>query len=374
MGNTRRMVIRADSCVVQISCELEERVEKLHNGDELCSNSKTKTKISCLVAATRKRNRSFMCLSSIWNLPPGKHVIVKLGKKCSLLERVGTIVYNLKQITKDMRNAMIRIVEVVGLCSYEIPFILSLIIFVLAMEKWILHSSNSKWRYWKTDLKAAHYDSSQFSSLVLFYFILLQKLSDANKANRAKQKIQHTLGNKNFARITAIPIRFSFGGRRLKKRSEKVQQNSDNRERGEKKVKSKKAEVRGRLLQTLGGPNPKKLVATMPKWFGASKSSCLLTENLRSKKEKDEDIHKLKKSSCLPSENLRSENEKDEEIPKLKGMLKATKEQLQKTKWICTIVIGSKRCLLTELSACGRLKVVSRDLEEVNISRAMRCD
>lgn len=39
----------------------------------------------------------------------------------------------------------------------------------------------------------------------------------------------------------------------------------------------------------------------------------------------------MKKSSCLPSENLRSKDEKDEEIHKLKEILKATKEQLQKT-------------------------------------------
>lgn len=82
----------------------------------------------------------------------------------------------LRQITKDMRNAMIRIVELVSLYLYEFPFILlknltslliflpcslSLIIFVPAMEKWILNSSNSKWRYWKSDLKAAHYDNSK---------------------------------------------------------------------------------------------------------------------------------------------------------------------------------------------------------------------
>lgn len=68
----------------------------------------------------------------------------------------------------------------------------------------------------------------------------------------------------------------------------------------------------------------------MLKWFGASKSSFLLTNNLRSKKAKNEEIHKLKESSCLPTENLRSENEKDEEIHKVKEILKATKRNYKR--------------------------------------------
>ncbi|KAL3721866.1 hypothetical protein ACJRO7_034241, partial [Eucalyptus globulus] len=117
------------------------------------------------------------------NLPPGKHIIVKLGKEMQPIRGLGSFSEPL----------------VVRLYLYEIPFMLSinltplliflfcslsLIIFVPTMEKWILHSLNSKWRYWKSDLKAI-------------------KLSDANKADRAKQKIQHTLGNKSFSRITA---------------------------------------------------------------------------------------------------------------------------------------------------------------------------
>lgn len=45
----------------------------------------------------------------------------------------------------------------------------------------------------------------QFCYLPLFFY-LLQKLSNINKANRAKQKIRHTLGKKSFARITAEKV------------------------------------------------------------------------------------------------------------------------------------------------------------------------
>lgn len=88
-------------------------------------------RISCLVDPSRKRKRGFTCLPGVWNLPPGKRIAVPLGKKMQpigvegglLGEFLGTIARNgelaplfttWKQITEDMRLAMIRIVEVVS--------------------------------------------------------------------------------------------------------------------------------------------------------------------------------------------------------------------------------------------------------------------
>ncbi|XP_039161609.1 uncharacterized protein LOC104428247 [Eucalyptus grandis] len=391
MGNTRRMIKRIGSRVVQISCESEGKVEKLCNVHELCSNSGTKTKQyreeTTNVNASdtsRKRKRGFTCLRGIWNLPPGKRIVVQLGKNMQpigdegglLGEFLGTIARNgelaplfttWKQITEDMRNTMIRIVE----SKFDYPRI-------PAMEKWILHSINSKWRNWKSDLKAAHYDSSQplsyhlknlpervrrdqWKNLVAFWSSKGgKKLSNINKANRAKQKIRHTLGKKSFARITAE--KEAELGRELNRVDLFIL--SHERKKGKKPVDKGVAEAIGSMTVlmevypelcksdtplnedavslVLGKEKPGRIrcygIGPCPKDFRASNSSSLLMENLRSENGKDEEIHKLKEELEAAQEQLKMTNG---DVQELQAQLKKMSNIVQKLSAYCGLEVVS---------------------------------
>ncbi|KAF8038266.1 hypothetical protein BT93_B0961 [Corymbia citriodora subsp. variegata] len=392
MGNTRRVIKRVGSRVVQLSCESEEKVEKQRNGRELRSNSGTKfeqyqekTTNANSSDTSRRRKRGFTCLLGIWNLPPGKRIVVQLGKNMQpigvegglLGEFLGTIARNgelaplfttWKQITEDMTNAMIRIVE----SKFDYPR-------TPAMEKWILHSINSKWRNWKSDLKAAHYDSSQplsyhlknlpervrrdqWKNLVAFWSSKEgKKLSNINKANRAKQKIRHTLGKKSFARITAE--KEAELGRELNRVD--LFMLSHERKKGKKPVDKAVAEAIASMNDlmevypelcksgtplnedavsiVLGKEKPGRIrcygIGPCPKDFKASNSGGLPTENLRSENGKDEEIHKLKEELKASKEQLKTTNG---DVQELQAQLKKMSNIVQKLSAYCGLEVDSQ--------------------------------
>ncbi|XP_048137222.1 uncharacterized protein LOC125312540 isoform X3 [Rhodamnia argentea] len=220
MGNTRRIIKRLGKRVVQVSYELEEKVEKQRNGRKLHSNSGTANVNAS--DSSRKQKRGFTRLPGVWNLPPGKRTRVLLGKKMQPIGVEGGLLGSFSGPLLEMASWHHCSQLGSKLSKFDYPRI-------PAMEKWILHSINSKWRNWKSNLKAAHYDSSQplshhlkhlpervrrdqWKKLVAFWSSKEgKKLSNINKANRAKQKIRHTLGKKSFARITAEKSRKKEG-------------------------------------------------------------------------------------------------------------------------------------------------------------------
>ncbi|WOK98232.1 hypothetical protein Cni_G06942 [Canna indica] len=173
----------------------------------------------------RKREHEVILAWLKCGIPPGNHIVVRLGKKKQpvgqaagiLGDFLGTIARNpemapinlrWKDIPDALKEMMLEVVE----AKFSYPC-------SPTMTKWVLRSINSKWRNWKSNSRAVHYDSSkslsyhlshvservdknQWSALVSFWNSEEgQKTCKMNQINRSKQKMPHTLGKKSYASV-----------------------------------------------------------------------------------------------------------------------------------------------------------------------------
>nr|XP_029119885.1 uncharacterized protein LOC105043294 isoform X2 [Elaeis guineensis] len=175
-------------------------------------------------SARKRRGRGPTRCLDVWNSPEGQHIRVAfnnlgqpIGRKAAKLSNfLGTIArdghlaplnfIDWRAVPDGSKEKMWQLVE----SKFDIDPI---------GKDWVLKSLGTKWRNWKAELKAAHYDThktdeerladcdkrvvpDQWPFLVAYWSSKKGKArSNTNRANRVHLRFGHTSGTKSFARI-----------------------------------------------------------------------------------------------------------------------------------------------------------------------------
>ncbi|KAK9286630.1 hypothetical protein L1049_015030 [Liquidambar formosana] len=185
--------------------------------------SSTDTDTADFVSTRRKTRGPTRCLS-LWGRQEGERISVPTNKLGQPIGRLAPKLSNfLGTIARNGHVAPLTYVDWRGMpdASKEKMWqlVLSKVDISPSGRTWVLQSLGKKWKDWKSQLKAKHYYPhqtdeerladrdervlpDQWAILIAFWNSEEgQERTATNRANRAQQKLRHTLGTKSLARL-----------------------------------------------------------------------------------------------------------------------------------------------------------------------------